>query len=79
MHETEEKVIVESTPLSDAPNRSLFDRWDDDMFAQVLTIYWKPWGITKDKIIEFGNSPISYLEHNDTYVLVEPDSIKLQH
>jgi hypothetical protein len=76
---TEEKVIVKSTPLSDAPNRSLFDRWDDDMFSQVLAIYWKPWGITKDKIIEFGNSPISYLEHNDTYVLVEPESINLQH
>jgi hypothetical protein len=60
----EEKVIIESTPLTNALNKSLFDRWDDDMFAQVLSIYWKPWGITKDKIITFGNSPISYLEHN---------------
>ena len=58
-------------------NKPLFDGWDDDMFAQVLAVYWKPWGITKDKIISLGNSPISYLENNDTYTLVEPDSITL--
>jgi len=74
---TEEKVIVESIPLIGTANKSLFDRWDDDMFAQVLAVYWKPWGITKDEIITFGNSPISYLENNDTYASIEPDSITL--
>jgi len=74
---TEEKVIVESTPLTGTANRSLFDNWNDDMFAQVLTDYWKPWGITKDKIIKFPNSPNSFLENNDTYAIIEPDSIKL--
>jgi hypothetical protein len=74
---TEEKVIVESIPLTDTVNKPLFDRWDDDMFAQVLTDYWKPWGITKDKIISFPNSPNSFLENNDTYAIIEPDSIKL--
>jgi hypothetical protein len=76
---TEDKVIVESAPLSGTDNKSLFDWWDDDMFAQVLSLYWKPWGITKDEIITFGNSPISYLENNDTNVIVEPESIELQH
>jgi hypothetical protein len=76
---TEDSVIVASAPLSGTNNKALFDRWDDDMFAQVLSLYWKPWGITKDEIITFGNSPISYLEHNDTYVIVEPESIELQH
>ena len=76
---TEDKVVVESAPLIGTNNKSLFDRWDDDMFAQVLSLYWKPWGITKDKIITIGNSPISYLENNDTYVIVEPESIKLEH
>ncbi len=74
---TEEKVIVESIPLTGTANKSLFDRWDDDMFAQVLTNYWKPWGITKDKIITFGNSPISYLENDYTYAIIEPSSITL--
>jgi hypothetical protein len=76
---TEDGVIVASSPLSGTNNRSLFDRWDDDMFAQLLSVYWKPWGITKDEIITFGNSPISYLENNDTDVIIEPESIKLQH
>jgi len=75
----EDKIIVESAPLSGTNNKSLFDRWDDDMFAQVLSLYWKPWGITKGEIMTFGNSPISYLENNDTYEIVEPESIKLQH
>ena len=77
IHSTDEKVIVESIPLTGTANQSLFDRWDDDMFAQVLTSYWKPWGITKDKIITFPDSPNSFLENNDTYAIVEPDSIKL--
>ena len=76
---TEEKVIIESAPLSGSENRPLFARWDDDMFAQVLSLYWKAWGITKNEIILFGNSPISYLEHNDTYAIVEPESIALQY
>jgi hypothetical protein len=45
------------------------------MFSQVLSVYWKPWGITKNEIIRLGNSPVSYLENNDTYELAEPDSI----
>jgi hypothetical protein len=74
---TEDKLIIESAPLTAQANKPLFDHWDDDMFAQVLAIYWKPWGLAKDDIIMFGNSPISYLENNDTYAIVEPDSITL--
>jgi hypothetical protein len=76
---TEDSVVVESSPLIGTNNKSLFGRWDDDMFAQVLSVYWKPWGITKSEIITVGNSPISYLENNDTYEIVEPESIRLQH
>ncbi len=77
MQSTEEKMSIESAPLIGTANKPLFSYWDDDMFAQVLVIYWKPWGIQKDDIIMFGNSPISYLENNDTYKVVEPDSITL--
>ncbi|MFT7236231.1 MAG: hypothetical protein ACI93L_000298 [Cyclobacteriaceae bacterium] len=79
LRSNEEKVIIESAPLTSKSNKSLFDPWDEDMFAQVLAVYWKPWGITKEEIIRLGNSPISYLENNDTYVIVEPDSITLEY
>ena len=74
---TEEKVIVESIPLAGTANKSLFEPWDDNMFAQVLADYWKPWGITKNQIITFPNSPISYLENDYTHAFIEPDSITL--
>ncbi len=75
---TEEKVIVESIPLTGTANKSLFGPWDDDMFAQVLADYWKPWGITKDKIVTFGSSPISYLENDYAHhAIIEPSSITL--
>lgn len=76
---TEEKIMLQSPPLASPPNKSLFALWDDDMFAQVLSLYWKPWGITKDEIITFGNSPISYLEDPYTYETIEPESITLQY
>ena len=74
---TEEKVIVESIPLTGTANKSLFGPWDDNMFGQVLADYWKPWGITMDQIITFPNSPISFLENDYTQAFIEPDSITL--
>lgn len=74
---TEEKVIVESIPLTGTANKSLFGPWDDNMFGQVLADYWKPWGITKDKIVTFGNSPISFLENDYTHAIIEASSITL--
>lgn len=76
---TDEKVIITSEPLKATNNKPLFEPWDDDMFAQVLAVYWKPWGITKNEIITFGNSPISYLKNHDTFVVVEPESIELEY
>jgi len=74
---TEEKVIVESIPLTGTSDKSLFGPWDDAMFGQVLAHYWKPWGITKDDIVTFGNSPISFLENDYNHAIIEPDSITL--
>ena len=74
---TSEKVVIESIPLTAAANKSLFGAWDDNMFAQVLADYWKPWGITKNHIITFPNSPVSYLENDYTHAFIEPDSIRL--
>jgi hypothetical protein len=48
----------------------LFNKWDDKMYAQVLANYWKPWGLTMKDIINFPNSPISYLidEYENTFI-----------
>lgn len=74
---TDEKVIVESIPLRGATNMALFGPWNDDMFAQVLADYWKPWGMTKNQIYMFPNSPVSYLENDYTHEFIEPDTITL--
>ncbi|MEO9146245.1 MAG: hypothetical protein ABI237_11895 [Ginsengibacter sp.] len=73
----EKKVIIESVPLIDDPSGSLFGRWDDNMFAQVLAGYWEPWGFTKNDIITLPDSPISFLENDYTHEFIEPDSVEL--
>ncbi|WP_018341824.1 hypothetical protein [Cytophaga aurantiaca] len=60
----DEKVSVESIPLSTQNNSPLFDFWDDNMYGQVLANYWKPWGLTMKEIIMFPNPPISYIEND---------------
>ena len=74
---TEQKVIIESVPLTETPDDPLFGRWDDNMFAQVLAGYWEPWGFTKSEIITLPDSPISFLENDYTHEFIEPDSISL--
>lgn len=74
---TEEKVIIESLPMSDDPPGSLFGKWDDNMFAQVLAGYWEPWGFAKNDIITLPDSPISFLENDYTHDFIKPDSVTL--
>lgn len=73
----DEKVIVESVPLVATPETDLFAPWDDNIFAQLLADYWKPWGITRNQIYSFPNSPVSYLENDYTHEFIEPESVKL--
>ena len=74
---TEEKVIIESLPMSDDPPGYLFGKWDDNMFAQVLAGYWEPWGFAKNDIITLPDSPISFLENDYTHEFIKPDSVTL--
>lgn len=60
----EDKVLVESIPLTTKDNSPLFDYWDDNMYGQVLANYWKPWGLTMKEIIQFPNPPISFIEND---------------
>lgn len=70
-------VEIEALPFTVLDINKMFDRWDDEMFAQVLANYWKPWGITMSEIITFPNSPISYLVDEYTLELIESSSIGL--
>lgn len=73
----EEKLIIESLPLTETKDEPLFDHWDDNMFAQVLAGYWEPWGFTKKEIITPPDSPISFLENDFTHEFIEPESVTL--
>lgn len=74
---TEEKIIIESLPLTEIKDEPLFGHWDDNMFAQVLAGYWEPWGLTKKEIITPPDSPISFLENDYTHEFIEPESVTL--
>ncbi|HEU5054235.1 MAG TPA: hypothetical protein VFT78_14040 [Hanamia sp.] len=73
----EDKVIIESFVPEEKTGEPIFASWDDDMFAQVLAGYWEPWGFTKKDIINFPDSPISFLENDFTHDFTKPESIEL--
>src|SRR5690242_1822998 len=73
----EDKVIIESFAAEEKIGELIFGPWDDDMFAQVLAGYWEPWGFTKKDIINFPDSPVSFLENDFTHDFIKPESIEL--
>lgn len=72
-----EGMLLRTILPKEERQRPFFDKWDDDMFAQVLTDYWKIWGLEKKDIYRFPNSPISFLEDEHTYEFIKPELIKL--
>jgi hypothetical protein len=74
IEETSERVFINALPYN---KDDLFKPWDDDLFAQVLADYWKPWGLTKKEIYDFPNSPLSFLIDESTNEIIDPDSIKM--
>ena len=71
----ENKVTVESIPLTTKDNSPLFDYWDDNMYGQVLANYWKPWGLTMKEIIIFPSPPISFIESDYTDEIIDIEKI----
>jgi len=71
-----DKVVLKAKPFPEPAQKPLFGKWDDDMYAQVLSNYWKPWGLTMKDIVTFPNSPVSYLLNELTNELIDPKSIK---
>lgn len=73
----EDKVVIESFQPDENMGDSLFSKWDEDMFAQVLAGYWEPWGFTKKDIINLPDSPVSFLENDFTLEFIAPESVQL--
>lgn len=76
INETQQGILIHSLLGSKNDDiDSVFHLWNDNIFADVLTDYWKPWGLQKKDIISFPNAPISFLEHETTYQFISPDTI----
>ncbi len=67
-----DKIVVSS--LS---NEYHFEEWDDKMFSQVLTNYWKPWGIQAQDIYQYPGTTTTYLIDEVSNKVVDPESIAL--
>lgn len=70
-------MYVELVPLKGQDEKPLFRHWDDKMYGDVLATYWKPWGLGKNEIISFPDSPISYLINENNDELIKPEAISL--
>lgn len=70
-------ITIETLPVAADAGKPLFGKWDDSIFAQVLTEHWRPWGFTKKDIITVPNDPISFLKNDYTHEFIAPDSIHL--
>ncbi|MEN9446884.1 MAG: hypothetical protein RJA25_173 [Bacteroidota bacterium] len=77
LKETENSLAIETIPYESENNQPALGVWDNNLFADVLTEYWKPWGLQKNDIHAYPNAPISFLENEYTYELIDPLTIEL--
>lgn len=65
----DEKIAFE-LPETAPDGKTEFAMWQDEIFAQVLTNMWQPWGIPLEFVHRFPNSPLSYLidEHTNEFI-----------
>ncbi len=54
------QYTITAQPLAGGKS-NLFKPWNNKTYAQVLEAFWKPWGITKNEILENEASPLSFL------------------
>ncbi len=73
--ENKSQILINTLPHAVKENTPVFASWDDNMFADVLTEFWKPWGFQKKDIRTAPNAPISFLENERTYAFISPESI----
>ncbi|MEO8413192.1 MAG: hypothetical protein ABI472_06010 [Ginsengibacter sp.] len=72
-----DKVFIKAASVPGNQQSPVFKKWDDNMFAQVLANYWKPWGFSVKDIISFPNPPTSYLINEYNNEIIESASIIL--
>ena len=71
--ENENSKIV----VSSSSNEYSFEEWDDKIFSQVLTNYWKPWGIQTQDIYQYPGTTLTYLIDEVSNKVVDPETIAL--
>lgn len=52
--------------------RSLFEKWDEKTFAQVLEAFWKPWKFSRIEIFKNAEKCISFLLDSDNNFISKP-------
>lgn len=73
---TDEKVTLRlpNNPYNGKPK---FAPWKDDIFAQVLTNMWNPWGIPLEIVDRYPHPPLSYLINERTDEFIPHEQIPL--
>jgi len=74
---SEKGLLIQAESIPKDSGEVFFDRWEDEMFAQLLANYWEVWGLTMQDIYKPPNSPISFLENPKDYSFIVPEQIKL--
>lgn len=72
-----ESITIDALPVVPEGSKPMFRPWKDKTFGQVLHDYWAPWGFTEKEIFGSQSIPVSFLENNYTYELIDPESINL--
>lgn len=69
--------LVFQLPPTALPEDRWYAPWRDDIFAQVLTNLWKPWGLSLNQIHTFPNSPLSFLVNERTLEFIDASKVDL--
>jgi len=70
-------ITIDALPVVQKGSKPIFRPWKEKIFGQVLHDYWSPWGFTEKEIFGSQSVPVSFLENNYTYELIDPESINL--
>ncbi|MGB6093397.1 MAG: hypothetical protein WBF83_06530 [Moheibacter sp.] len=70
-------ITIDALPVVEQGSKPIFRPWKDKTFGQLLHDYWSPWGFTEKEIFGSQSIPVSFLENNYTYELIDPESINL--
>lgn len=70
-------VTIEALTVDSNFSLPIFGKWDEKVYAQLLAVYWSPWGFTTQNITKFPEGVVSYLENEYTGELIDSSTISL--